>query len=311
MTNWQPRASLQIIRERARVYRQIRAFFNNRGYMEVDTPLLMPTTGTDVNVASIGVEHQGRMHYLQTSPEYAMKRLLAAGSGSIFQICHAFRQGEAGRLHSPEFTMLEWYRLGYGYGQLMDEIELLITTLSLHRCTFGRRSYRSLFRDSLELDIDSAPLDELRAVCAREVAGVDSSNLDADQCLDLLLAAVIAPTLEGYQFVYDYPLSQASLARISSADAGVAERFELFYNGIELANGFSELTDALQQRQRFEQDNELRRGRGLPAHEIDERLLGALESGIEECAGVALGLDRLLMVLLEVDSIDEVLTFCD
>lgn len=311
MENWQPRASLQVIRERARVYRQIRAFFNNRGCMEVDTPLLMPTTGTDVNVTSIGVDHDGGLHYLQTSPEYAMKRLLAAGSGSIFQICHAFRQGEAGRLHSPEFTLLEWYRLGYGYAQLMDEIELLITTLSLHRCSFVRRSFRSLFRESLELDIEAASLEELRASCAREVEGIDSNDLDADRCLDLLLGAVIAPTLEGYQFIYDYPLSQASLARISSDDRSVAERFELFYDGIELANGFSELTDARQQRRRFEQDNELRRERGLPAHAIDERLLGALESGIEECAGVALGLDRLLMVLLEVDSIDAVLTFRD
>ena len=309
--DWQPSASLPVIRERARVYRQIRAFFNNRGCMEVDTPLLMPTTGTDVNVASIGVEHQGSRYYLQTSPEYAMKRLLAAGSGSIFQICHAFREGEAGRLHSPEFSLLEWYRTGYGYGQLMDEIELLITTLSLHRCSFTRRSYRSLFRDSLQLDIESVSLAELRDCCARRVPGSDSRDFAADQCLDLLLATVIAPTLEGYQFVYDYPLTQASLARVSSDDASVAERFELFYDGIELANGFSELTDAGQQRRRFEQDNERRRERGLPAHEIDERLLGALESGIDECAGVALGLDRLLMVLLQVDSIDAVLTFRD
>lgn len=309
--DWQPRASLPVIRERARVYRQIRAFFNNRGCMEVDTPLLMPTTGTDVNLASIGVEHEGSRHYLQTSPEYAMKRLLAAGSGSIFQICHAFRQGEAGRMHSPEFSLLEWYRTGYGYGQLMDEIELLITTLSLHRCSFARRSYRSLFRESLQLDIESAPLSELRDCCAQQVPGIDSRDLAADQCLDLLLATVVAPALEGYQFVYDYPLSQASLARVRSDDESVAERFELFYDGIELANGFSELTDAGQQRRRFEQDNERRRERGLPAHEIDERLLGALESGIEECAGVALGLDRLLMVLMQVDSIDAVLTFRD
>jgi lysyl-tRNA synthetase class 2 len=309
--DWQPRASLRVIRERARVYRQIRAFFNNRGCMEVDTPLLMPTTGTDVNVASIAVDHQGGRHYLQTSPEYAMKRLLAAGSGSIFQICHAFRQGEAGRMHSPEFSLLEWYRSGYGYRQLMDEIELLITTLSLHRCSFARHSYRSLFINALQLDIESAALDDLRDCCAREVPGIDSRELAADQCLDLLLATVIAPTFEGYQFIYDYPLAQASLARVRSDDESVAERFELFYNGIELANGFSELTDAGQQRRRFEQDNRLRIERGLPAHEIDERLLGALESGMEECAGVALGLDRLLTVLLGLESIDEVLTFRD
>jgi len=309
--NWQPRASLSVIRERARVYRQIRAFFNARGCMEVDTPLLMPTTGTDINIESIAIDYRGRRHYLQTSPEYAMKRLLAAGSGSIFQICHAFRDGEAGRLHSGEFTLLEWYRTGYAYDQLMDEIELLITTLSLQRCSFSRHSYRALFRDQLDLDIDTASLAELRASCARRVPGTDATALAADQCLDLLLALVIAPTLQGYRFVYDYPISQAALARASSEDARVAERFELFYDGVELANGFSELTDAAQQRARFENDLELRRARGLPAHEIDERLLGALESGIEECAGVALGLDRLLMVLLGADSIDQVLTFRD
>jgi len=309
--NWHPSASLDVIRERARVYRQIRSFFNTRGCMEVDTPLLMPTTGTDVNVASIPVEHEGRRQFLQTSPEYAMKRLLAAGSGSIFQICHAFRQGESGRLHSPEFSLLEWYRSGYGYHQLMDEIELLVTTLSLRRCTFGRHSYRELFRENLELDVDSVSLPELRDCCTQQVAGIEAAGLSADQCLDLLLATVIAPTLSGYRFVYDYPLSQAALARVSNEDARVAERFELFHDGVELANGFSELTDAAQQRTRFERDNQLRRERGLPAHEIDERLLGALESGIEECAGVALGLDRLLMVLLDLDSIDEVLSFRD
>lgn len=309
--SWHPRASLTAIRERARVYRQIRTFFNTRGCMEVDTPLLMPTTGTDVNIASIAVEREGGRHYLQTSPEYAMKRLLAAGSGSIFQICHAFRDGESGRLHSREFTLLEWYRTGYDYAQLMDEIELLITTLSLQHCSFGRHSYRALFNDILDLDIDSVSLAELREACVRRVPGTDADTLSADQCLDLLLAVVIAPTLQGYRFVYDYPLSQAALARISGEDARIAERFELFHDGIELANGFSELTDATQQRARFERDNELRRERGLPAHEIDERLLGALESGIEECAGVALGLDRLLMVLLDLDSIDQVLTFRD
>ena len=309
--SWQPRASLAVIRERARVYRQIRSFFNTRGCMEVDTPLLMPTTGTDVNVASIAVDRGRSRHYLQTSPEYAMKRLLAAGSGSIYQICHAFRDGEAGRLHSSEFTLLEWYRTGYGYGQLMDEIELLITTLSLRRCSFSRHSYRSLFAERLDLDIDNVSLAELRETCARRVPGTDTGDLSADQCLDLLLAVVIAPTLRGYRFVYDYPISQAALARASGDDSRVAERFELFHDGIELANGFSELTDAAQQRARFERDNQLRRERGLPAHEIDEHLLGALESGIGECAGVALGLDRLLMVLLELNSIDEALTFRD
>jgi lysyl-tRNA synthetase class 2 len=309
--SWQPRAELNVIRERARVYRQIRTFFNTRGYLEVDTPLLMPTTNTDVNIATSEVVCGGRSLYLQTSPEFAMKRLLAAGSGSIFQIGHAFREAELGRLHNPEFSLLEWYRSGYDYQQLMDEMELLITSLSLHRCEFSRISYRALFRQALGLDIEEITLADLRGECARLVPGSDPAGLDFDQCLDLLLGMVIAPTMRGYQFVYDYPVSQAALARVSMHDASVAERFELFFDGIELANGFSELTDAAQQRARFEQDNRARERRGLPPHAIDEQLLAALQAGLEECAGVALGLDRLLMVLLGLDSIDQVLTFRD
>lgn len=309
--NWQPRASLTVIRQRARIYSQIRAFFNTRGCLEVDTPVLMSTTSTDVNIASFELPHNLHRLYLQTSPEYAMKRLLAAGSGSIFQICHAFREGESGRLHNPEFSLLEWYRTGYDYQQLMDEIELLITTLSLSRCRFSRISYRELFRQSLQLEIEELAPDDLRRHCERLVPGTESDGLDTDQCLDLLLAMAIAPAMRGYLFVHDYPISQAALARAGAEDASVAERFELFYDGIELANGFSELTDANQQRARFERDNRARRERGLPELEIDERLLAALDSGIEDCAGVALGLDRLLMVLLDLDSIDQVLTFRD
>ncbi len=309
--HWQPRANPRVIRERARIYRQIRSFFNTRGCFEVDTPVLMPTTSTDVNIASIEVPVADKLFYLQTSPEFAMKRLLAADCGSIFQICHAFRQGESGHLHNPEFSMLEWYRVGYDYRQLMDEMELLITTLSLRQCSFSRISYKDLFRQVLDLEIDKVTLEDLRGQCALLVADTINTELDFDQCLDLLLGMVIAPTMRGYQFVSDYPLSQAALARVNADDNSVAERFELFFDGIELANGFSELTDADQQRSRFEQDNAARAQKGLPQHAIDERLLAALESGLDDCAGVALGLDRLLMVLLELDSIDQALTFTD
>ena len=309
--DWRPAASLQVVRERARVYRQIRTFLNTRGCLEVDTPILMPTTNTDVQVGSLELNCGERRLFLQTSPEYAMKRLLAAGSGSIFQIGHAFRQDERGQRHNPEFSLLEWYREGYDYQQLMDEMELLITTLSLRHCDFSRITYRQLFAQSLDLKIDDISLDDLRAECARRVPGCDSLTLDFDQCLDLLLALVVAPEMRGYQFVYDYPQSQAALARISASDPDIAERFELFYDGVELANGFSELTDAEQQRARFETDNSLRAQQGLPQYEVDECLLAALEHGLEECAGVALGLDRLLMVLLDLDSIDQVLTFRD
>jgi len=309
--SWQPRAKLQVIRERARVYKQIRAFFDNRGYLEVDTPVLMPTTSTDANIESIAIANAARSLYLQTSPEFAMKRLLAAGSESIFQICHAFRQGECGRLHNPEFSLLEWYRVGYDYQQLMAEMELLITTLSLRECSFSRISYQDLFSQSLGLDIDRLTLESLREHCLQMAPGARVSELEFDQCLDLLLTMAIAPSMQGYQFVYDYPKSQAALARINADNNDVAERFELFFDGIELANGFSELTDSAQQRSRFEQDIETRGARGLAQHAIDERLLAALESGLEDCAGVALGLDRLLMVLLDLDSIDQVLSFRD
>ena len=309
--SWRPCAKLQVIRERARIYNQIRAFFNHRGCLEVDTPILMPVTSTDANIESIAVAYAGRSLYLQTSPEFAMKRLLAAGSESIFQICHAFRQGESGRLHNAEFSLLEWYRIGYDYHQLMAEIELLITTLSLRECSFSRISYKDLFSQSTGLDIDKVSVENLREYCLQTVPGTQVTELEFDQCLDLLLSMVIAPSMKGYQFVYDYPKSQAALARINVDDSTVAERFELFFDGIELANGFSELTDATQQRSRFEQDIEIRRQRGLPRYAIDERLLEALESGLEACAGVAVGVDRLLMVILGLDSIDQVLTFRD
>lgn len=309
--HWQPSASLQVIRERARVYRQIRSFFNTRGCLEVETPVLASTTSTDVQIATIEVPGFEIPFYLQTSPEFAMKRLLAAGCGSIFQITHAFRQGEAGRLHHPEFSLLEWYRTGYDYHQLMDEMELLITTLSLRQCSFTRITYRDLFKQAMDLAIEKVTLDELRDHCVNSVPGTNLAGYDFNQCLDLLLGVVIAPTMQGYQFVYDYPLSQGALARAGKDDDSVAERFELFFDGIELANGFSELTDADEQRSRFEQDNAARALKGLPQYAIDERLLAALESGLEDCAGVALGLDRLLMVLLELDSIDQVLTFTD
>ena len=309
--NWQPTASLEVIRERARMYRQIRSFFATRGVMEVDTPLLMPTTNGDPNVHSLEASCGGRRLYLQTSPEYAMKRLLAAGSGSIYQIAHAFRQDEQGRHHNPEFSLLEWYRSGYDYHQLMDEMELLVTTLSLRLCRFSRLSYRELFAESIDLDLDVADTDTLRDACRRLVPGTDPNGLDFDACLDLLLSLAIAPQMRGYQFVYDYPRSQAALARINPADPRFAERFELFHDGVELANGFSELTDAAEQRARFETDNARRRAAGLDEVALDENLLAALDHGLEPCAGVALGLDRLLMVLLDLPSIDAALTFRD
>jgi len=308
---WRPSASLATLQQRARVYRQIRAFFDARECLEVDTALLSSATNTDANIESIKASNLGQTLYLQTSPEFAMKRLLAAGSGSIYQIGHAFREGEKGRRHHPEFTLVEWYRIGFDYQQLMDEIERLIDEVSSEKNHYQRVSYRQLVLDHIGVDIDKVELLSLRQKVDQLVPGTFSAALDIDQCLDLLISLVIAPEIKGYVFVYDYPVSQAALARVKASNPQVAERFELFYNGLELANGFSELCDSRQQRARFESDNNRRLASGLEPYPIDELLLSALDSGLPECAGVAIGLDRLLMVLLGKDSIDQVLSFID
>ena len=308
---WQPPASLNTIQARARLYQQIRAYFADNNCLEVDTPLLSTSTNTDANIESIRARNFGADHYLQTSPEFAMKRLLASGSGSIYQICHAFRASERGRRHQSEFTLLEWYRVGFDYQQLMDEMESLIDTLSGAQNQYQRISYADLMLAQADVDIHRISLAELRQACAEQLPGTDSDQLDFDECLDLLIGLVIEPHMKGYIFVYDYPVSQAALARVNATDVRVAERFELFYNGLELANGFSELTDAALQRARFEADNRQRFEQDLAVYPLDEDLLAALSYGLPDCAGVALGLDRLLMVLLDFDSIDQVMTFCE
>ncbi len=307
--SWRPTATIENLQQRARIYREIRAFFAERDVLEVETPLLSKTTNPDPQVASMLAHNQGQTLYLQTSPEFAMKRLLAAGSGSIYQICRAFREGEKGRRHHPEFTLLEWYRIGFDYQALMDEMEQLIDELSGGNNVYRRLSYRELLIKYAGIDFLNIELAELRTSCSELVSGTNVRELDFDQCLDLLISLVISPQLEGYLFVYDYPISQAALARASSDNPLLAERFELFYNDLELANGFSELTDAGLQRSRFEKDNRLRASKGLPEYPLDDALLAALESGMPDCAGVALGLDRLLMVLLGLDTIDQALSF--
>jgi lysyl-tRNA synthetase class 2 len=308
---WRPSASLTALQQRARIYHQIRTFFDTRDCLEVDTPLLSPSTNTDANIESIKASNLGQTLYLQTSPEFAMKRLLAAGVGSIYQICHAFREGEKGRRHNPEFTLLEWYRIGFDYQQLMDEIECLIDNISGESNHYQRISYRQLVLDHIDVDMDKIELLGLQQKVDQLVPGTRVAELDVDQCLDLLIGLVIAPEITGYVFVYDYPVSQAALARVKTTNPNVAERFELFYNGLELANGFSELCDSSQQRARFEGDNNRRLAAGLEPYPVDELLLSALNSGLPECAGVAIGLDRLLMVLLGKGSIDQVLSFVD
>ena len=296
----------QQLQHRARLYQHIRAFFSRLDYLEVDTPLLSASSNTDIHIESIAARVCGQTQYLQTSPEFAMKRLLAAGSGSIFQIGHAFRDEEQGRRHRPEFSLLEWYGVGLDYRQLMDQVEALIRYLDADASAFQRLSYAQCFEQTLGLNIFEASLARLRETVAEHIAGIDQLSLSASDCLDLLISEVIAKRFDGYTFVYDYPAEQASLARLSRVDPRVAERFELFHQDMELANGFSELTDVHEQRARFEQDNARRVAAGRKPYPIDEDFLAALEQGLPECAGVALGLDRLLMVLHSADSIDQV-----
>ena len=312
---WRPAASLDALRRRAALTAAVRRFFGERGVLEVETPLLAAAGTPEVHLESVTVAAAGRSWYLQTSPEFHMKRLLAAGSGPIFQLFRAVRDGEAGRRHNLEFTLLEWYRPGFDHHQLMDEVEELVAELlgdAAQPC--GRLTYGEAFCRHVGVDPHRASPAELDAALA--AAGIEGPAFvpeDRDGRLHLLMAAVVEPRLPaGACFVYDFPASQASLARVRPGRGGeppVAERFELFVAGVELANGFHELTDAAEQRRRFAADAAERRRRGLPPMAADERLLAALDAGLPDCAGVALGLDRLVMLAAGAGSIAEVTAF--
>ena len=296
----------------------VRRYFVRVGVLEVETPLACSSAGTDPALQPLLARYRGPIFpdgtdlYLQTSPEFAMKRLLAAGSGPIYQICKAFRDGEAGRLHNPEFSILEWYRPGYDTARLIDEVTTLVRlALADSAIPVEQHSYADLFRTRLGLDVFAATADDLRAVALQHnILGADGMTLDRDGWLDLLLSYFIQPDLgrDGLCFLTDYPASQAALARLNP-DGRTAARFELFLHGIELANGFHELVDGEEQAARFEADNCRRRSLGRPGVRIDGRLLGAMQHGLPDCAGVAVGLDRLLMARLGADDIDGVLSF--
>ncbi|PRY72763.1 EF-P lysine aminoacylase EpmA [Halomonas ventosae] len=320
--DWRPTATIETLRERARLLAEVRGFFARRGVLEVETPVLGHGGSTEVHLASLSAEATtpaGRERlWLQTSPEFAMKRLLAAGSGPIFQLARSFRDGEVGRRHNLEFTMLEWYRPGLVLDALIEETAALVSTvLGRERGDkpgpLRRRRYRELFREHLALDPFTAPLAELRRR-AGEVGGLEMADSDRDGCLDLLMSLAIEPRLgrEGLEVVVDYPASQAALARHHrdpEDGARVASRFELYLEGLELANGYDELTDAEEQATRFELDNAARRGAGLPEVDVDQRLLAALGQGMPEGSGVALGLDRLIQLALGKSSVAEVIAF--
>jgi lysyl-tRNA synthetase class 2 len=318
--DWRPSATLDALRARAALLERAREFFAARSVLEVDTPLVVNFPVSDVHIASatvaLGEERTASGTapplYLHTSPEYAMKRLLASGSGDIYQICHVVRGNERGRLHNPEFTLIEWYRLGFPLAALMDEVEALVRILlgEAHGPRRGERlTYREAFARELSLDPFTAP-DATLLEAARRL-GLVSAAASRDELLEFLMGVGVGPRLGrgALTFVHGYPATQAALARPDPEDPRAALRFELYCEGVELANGFQELQSAPEQRARFERDNAERRRAGQPVRAPDERLLAALAAGLPDCAGVALGLDRTLMLALGAEHIDQVLGF--
>lgn len=315
--SWQPSASIANLLKRAAIMAEIRRFFADRGVLEVDTPAMSQATVTDIHLFPFKTRFVGPGAaagldlYLMTSPEYHMKRLLAAGSGPIYQLCRSFRNEEAGRHHNPEFTMLEWYRPHYDMYRLMNEVDDLLQQV-LECDSAETLSYQQAFIRHLEVDPLSADKTQLREVAAKlGVGDLANAEEDRDTLLQLLFMLGVEPKIgqDKPAFVYHFPASQAALAEISTEDHRVAERFEVYFKGIELANGFRELTDSREQRQRFEQDNRRRAARGLPQQPIDTNLLDALASGMPESSGVALGVDRLVMLALKAEQLSDVIAF--
>jgi len=312
--NWQAVADPECMKKRARMLQSIRAFFLQRDVLEVDTPAISTAAITDLHIESFATDMLQQRYYLQTSPEYPMKRLLASGYPSIYQICKVYRREEQGYVHNPEFTMLEWYRLGFDYRQLINEVCDLLEALASDfkiNTSAEKISYQQAFLQSVALDPLIATVDDCRQCCQSHQIDIPQGMVDnVDEWLDWILTQAVAPAFNtgAFTVLYDYPASQCALATISE-DGTVAERFEVFYGELELANGFNELTDAAEQRRRFEADNEKRQAAGLEAMPVDENFLQALAAGLPKCAGVAIGLDRLMMVLTGKNAISDVLAF--
>lgn len=317
---WTPSAPRDALRLRAWVNRLIREFFHARSVLEVETPVLSQAGNTDPNIASFSLEFTGRTEgapptrWLRTSPEFALKRLLASGVGDCYELGRVFRNGEAGGRHNPEFTMLEWYRVGWDHRRLIAETaELVRAALSMVGRDASLRvvAYRDLYCTALGIDPFTAGDDELRAALGDVL--IDPDGLGRDDWLDLLMTHRLQPAFAADELLAltDYPASQCALARIRDDGDGhpVAERFELYLGAIELANGYHELLDAREQGARFSRDGAVRRSRQDQVPPMDARLLAALDAGMPACSGVALGVDRLLMTLLETSRIAGVLAF--
>lgn len=311
MDNWRPTARFNTLERRARMLRAARDYFAATRTLEVETPALSAAAVSDVHLASVPARVCDKPGFLHTSPEYAMKRLLAAGSGDIYQIARVYRDGEVGRYHNPEFTMIEWYRIDHDHHKLMDDVEELIGCLIPARCV--DRSERLTYQEAVQLHAQIDALNDPASMLlgSLQQAGIDvptDIHQDRDALLDLIMATLVGPQLgrQRLTFVYDYPASQASLARINGP---VASRFEMYLDGLELANGFHELSDAAEQRTRFARDLAQRAERGLATTPIDENFLAALQHGLPDCAGVAVGFDRVVMCAVGAEHIEEVLCF--
>jgi len=312
-----PATHAQALYLRANLYTLIRKFFAERNVLEVETPILSAAGNTDPNIESFSTTFSGhvdagaRERWLRTSPEFPLKRLLAAGVGDCYELGRVFRNAEAGGRHNPEFSMLEWYRIGWDHRRLMQETVALVEaalTMAGRRAEVVVENYRQLFLDELLLDPLHAPIDALREPLAPY--GIDPEGLNRDDWLDLLITHVLQPAfpIDRITVIHDYPASQCALAKIRAGDPPMAERFELYLGKYELANGYHELNDAAEQRARFERDNALRRIRGQREVPVDDRLLAVLDR-MPDCAGVALGVERLLMCLAGSDAIADVLAF--
>lgn len=308
--SWQPSASLKVIKKRASLLQQIRAFMDTREIIEVDTPILSHFGISDPYIQSMttsSVAESDAMLYLQSSPEYCMKRLLAAGSGSIYQIAHVFRNEESGKRHNTEFSMLEWYRTGFDYYQLMDEVGEFLNAIGLEAPV--KMTYAEAFKQTLAIDPHTVATSKLQNLCKQQ--SWEGAQADRHALLDFLFSESVIKNLNQSKplFIYDYPECMSALATVKKSEPIVSERFELFIAGMEIANGFNELTDADEQVKRFESELTTRSNKGLAKPPIDKHLVAALKSGLPECSGVAVGIDRLLMVLSEKDDINEVSTF--
>lgn len=314
MKNWKPSASIALLKQRAKILAELRAFFAKRNVLEVETPALSQAANTDPYIESFSLDKGQR--FLHTSPEYAMKRLLAAGSGSIYQICKAFRNGELGRFHNPEFTLLEWYRVGFNLNDLMNEVaDLMMEILTPHLAISGIKkiSYSALFFQETKLNAlkYSAKAYQNYAIKQGIKEAIELCGHNHDLWLDFIFSHKIQPTLvDDYIYlVHSYPASQASLARLNEKDSTIADRVEVFIKGVELGNGFFELADSVEQEKRFEKEIAFREKNKLPSVAKDDYFLAALSAGIPDCCGIAIGLDRLLMLLSKSPKIEDVLSF--